>query len=111
MTDSIFQTLNAIASEPASNVDDLHIIARDAKLTAPHRRALREAADELQNVSRAYCLLVQQNMELNDLLQCTRDRLATSLAHSGYAERLPPLLLTTGFVDLGGTTFLCGNKP
>lgn len=104
MTESIFQTLHDVATEPASNVADLQIIARDAKLTGAQRQALRAAAEELQNVSRAYILLHHQNIELNALLQCTRDRLATCLAHSGHVERSPPLLLSTGFVDLGGIT-------
>ena len=91
MTESSFVSVNKLIAEPVTNQDVLRIIAKDApRLSTDERETLRSAADEIETLLRAYCLVQNELIETRQHLIATNDQLIATrkqLEQRGQPER------------------------
>lgn len=72
-----FALVQSIINEPSLPQDELRIIAKDVKaLSVDERASLVRAADEIENIVRAYHAMHRDMIETQAALTATRERLA-----------------------------------
>ena len=92
MMESPFQITQRILTEVPNVVDELRIIAKDAKLTAVDRDAVMRGSDELELAQRTVALLYADLIEARQQLDATRQRI------SSVSSQFPFMAMGTGQV-------------
>ena len=92
MMESPFQITHQILTEIPNVVDELRIIAKDAKLTAVDRDAVMRGSDELELAQRTVALLYAELIEARQQLDATRQRI------SSVSSQFPFMSMGTGQV-------------